>query len=64
MSYPIDVAFLDQAGTVLASYSSLAPSRHTRRHSRAEFALELPAGALARSSVQVGDRLRWENIAS
>lgn len=62
MRYPIDVAFLDRTGTVLASYPSLAPSRLTRRHSNAECALELPAGALARSSVQIGDRLRWENI--
>jgi uncharacterized protein len=64
MRYPIDVAFLDLSGTVVASYPSLAPSRHTRRHSNAECALELPAGALARSSVHVGDRLRWENIVS
>jgi uncharacterized membrane protein (UPF0127 family) len=49
---------------VLASYASLAPSRRTRRHSSAEFALELPAGALARSSIQVGDRLSWENVTS
>lgn len=64
MRYPIDVAFLDRGGMVLASYPSLAPSRHTRRHSNADCALELPAGALARSSVQVGDRLCWETIAS
>jgi uncharacterized membrane protein (UPF0127 family) len=64
MRYPIDVAFLDPGGTVLASYPSLAPSRRTRRHSNADCALELPAGALARSAVRVGDRLRWETIAS
>jgi len=60
MRYPIDVAFLDRAGRVVASYPGVRPNRRTSWHSSAEWALELPAGALSRAAVTVGDRISWE----
>jgi uncharacterized protein len=61
MAYPIDIAFLDSSGQVVASYEGVAPNRRTSWHRGAECALELPAGALGRAAVAVGDRLSWED---
>jgi hypothetical protein len=60
MKYPIDVAFLDQEGLVVATYANLAPWQRTKLHRKAHSALELPAGTLARTATVVGDRLSWE----
>ena len=60
LGYPIDVAFLDPDGVVLASYGDLAPNRRTRWHPAAACAVELPAGALERAAVAVGDRLHLD----
>ena len=60
MKYPIDVAFLDGDGGVVATYASLAPWQRTKLHSNANTALELPAGTLARTGTVVGDTLTWE----
>ncbi len=60
MTYPIDVAFLDKQGVVVATYASLAPWQRTRLHRTAYQALELPAGTLARTGTVVGDQLTWE----
>ncbi len=60
MRYPIDVAFLDGRGRVVASYEGVSPNRRTSWHSSAEWALELPAGVLGRAAVAVGDRISWE----
>ncbi|HSR15563.1 MAG TPA: DUF192 domain-containing protein [Gemmatimonadales bacterium] len=57
MTYPIDVAFLDAGGEVVATYPGLRPGRLTRYHRGASAALELPTGVLAASGTQVGDRL-------
>jgi uncharacterized membrane protein (UPF0127 family) len=59
MRYPIDVAFLDQAGVVVAIYPGLGPGAGTFWHRNARHALELPSGALAASGTVVGDRLSW-----
>jgi uncharacterized membrane protein (UPF0127 family) len=59
MRYPIDVAFLDRAGVVVAIYPRLAPGAGTSWHRSARHALELPSGALARTGTAVGDRLSW-----
>jgi hypothetical protein len=59
MRYPIDVAFLDQAGMVVAIYPALGPGAGTFWHRNARHALELPSGALAASGTVVGDRLSW-----
>ncbi len=58
MSYPLDVAFVDESDTVIALYHGLAPRARTRWHP-ARYALELPAGTLERSGTDVGDKLSW-----
>ena len=57
MRYPIDVAFLDAEGRVVATYAALAPGRWTRIHRTARAALELPAGTLSEAATAPGDRL-------
>jgi len=59
MRYPIDVAFLDRDGVVVATYPGLRPGAGTSWHRRARHALELSSGALAASGTSVGDRLSW-----
>jgi len=59
MRFPLDVAFLDQRGTVVAVYAPLAPGARSRWHRQAVHALELPPGALAESGTVVGDVLLW-----
>ena len=63
MRFPLDVAFLDRRGTVIAMYPSLAPGSRTRWHRNAAHALELPNGALSRSGTAVGDLLVWSPVA-
>lgn len=55
MTYPIDVAFLDADGAVVALYRELAPGARTRWHGSARMAVELPAGRLAETGTEVGD---------
>jgi hypothetical protein len=57
MRFPIDVAFLDDSGVVVALNHRLQPWRATRVHLRARTTLELPAGVLGAGGVLVGDRL-------
>jgi len=57
--FPLDVAFLNAAGAVVASYPSLGPGARTRWHWDAMHALELPAGTLESSGTAVGDVLAW-----
>jgi uncharacterized membrane protein (UPF0127 family) len=59
MRFPLDVAFLDGGGAVVASYPSLRPGARTGWHRRAVHALELPAGTLEVSGTVVGDVLVW-----
>lgn len=59
MRYPLDVLLLDAQGKVVASYPELAPWRRTRIHRQARAALELPAGAIARTGTEEGDLLEW-----
>jgi uncharacterized protein len=62
MRFPLDVAFLDRSGTVVAIYPSLAPGSRTRWHRNAAHALELPKGALTQSGTAVGDLLVWSPV--
>ena len=59
MRYPLDVAFLDRRGAVVAIYHSLAPGSRPRWHRRAAVALEVPAGTLETTDTHEGDALRW-----
>lgn len=60
MRFPVDVAFVDTAGSVVAVYEGLRPGSRTSRHRAAHSALEVRAGSLAASETRVGDRLAWE----
>ena len=59
MGYPIDAAFLDRDGRVVAAIESLTPFRISAYHPRAAFVLELPAGTLGRTDTRVGDRIEF-----
>ena len=61
MNYPLDVAFLDAEGQVVAVYHELAPSQRSKRHGAANRALELRAGRLAATQTEVGDRIELRN---
>ena len=61
MNYPLDVAFLDPDGQVVAVYHELAPSQRSKRHGAAHRALELRAGTLAATQTEVGDRIELRN---
>lgn len=56
MRFPIDVAFVDRRGRAVRLVHQLAPWR-VAVAPRAYAAIELPAGALSRHQVDVGDRL-------
>jgi uncharacterized membrane protein (UPF0127 family) len=62
MSFPLDVAFLDERGLVVASYPSLPPGGHTSWHSTARDALELPAGTLADTGTVNGDTIVYTEV--
>jgi uncharacterized protein len=55
MAFPLDVAFLDPGGAVVALYHDLRPGARTRWHRQALDALELPAGRLTASGTVEGD---------
>jgi uncharacterized membrane protein (UPF0127 family) len=64
MSFPLDVAFLDRTGGVVASYHALPPGGHTRWHWKARDALELPAGTLAATGTVNGDTIVYTEVES
>lgn len=57
MRFPIDVVFLDAEGDVLKIVHSLPPFRARACWGKARSVLELPAGRLARTGTDVGDKL-------
>ena len=57
MRFPLDIAFVDREGVVVAAYSNLRPGARTRWHRRAQGALELPAGTLEASGTREGDQI-------
>ena len=59
MRFPLDIAFLDRRGQVVALYPSLKPGSRTRWHREASHALELPPGTFTNSGTIVGDVLVW-----
>lgn len=62
MTYPIDVALIDKQGVVVALYRELAPGTRTRWHAGARQALEVPAGTLAETHTELGDRVAWQPL--
>jgi uncharacterized protein len=61
MKFPIDVAFLDGQGKVLAMHHGLKPNRFSRLVWRADGALELPQGTLADTGTIRGDMIVFED---
>lgn len=65
MRYPLDVAFVDRRGEVVARYAALPPGGRTGWHREALDALELPAGTLEATGTQEGDTVVYtEEVAS
>jgi len=59
MKFPIDAAFLDSRGRVVAMCHSLLPNRLSRPVPRSEGVLELPAATLAATGTRVGDTVQF-----
>ncbi len=57
MRFPIDVVFVDRQDTVVGIRHALPPYRPYAGAWGARYVLELPAGVLAATATQVGDRL-------
>ena len=64
MRFPVDVAFLDHRGGVVATYHALPPGSRTGWHGAARDALELPAGTLAASATVNGDTVVCTEVES
>ncbi len=60
MRFAIDAVFVDRGGTVVKIAAGLRPWSIATVGRRADAVLELPSGAAARASTQVGDVLRFE----
>ncbi len=60
MRFPIDLVFLDEAGTVTKVREAMRPWRFDFTH--AAGVIELNAGAVRVSDTQPGDRLRFEPV--
>jgi uncharacterized protein len=57
MRFAIDVVFVNRKWRVVHLRPAMVPNRVTGMHWRAQFVLELPAGAIAQTSTSVGDQL-------
>lgn len=61
MHFPIDVIFADRNGKVLKAASDVKPFKLVAAPLRAFYAIELPAGAIARSGTREGDVLSFDD---
>lgn len=57
MRFPIDAVFIDRDLVVRAVYRNLGPWRITWPAWKASSVIELPAGALEKTHVEIGDQL-------
>ena len=57
MGFPIDVVYVTADGEVAGLAEKLSPFRIGPIVRRARFVLELPAGTVARTGTQLGDRI-------
>jgi len=62
MRFPIDIVFLDKAGRVVRINHNLKPWRVSSMVVGARKALELEAGAAARSQTAIGDLISLEEV--
>ncbi len=60
MGFAIDVLFLDREGFVKLSIAAMAPFRASPFVSAAADVLELPAGTIASTHTELGDRIELE----
>ncbi|HIC89941.1 MAG TPA: DUF192 domain-containing protein [Anaerolineae bacterium] len=60
MSYPIDVIYVNRYDQVIDVDMNMKPWRVGRPRKASRYVIELPAGAVARSGVQIGDQLQLE----
>jgi len=58
MNFPIDAAFLDREGRVIALYEDMKPWRMSGIHLRAAGVLEAAAGAFGRAGLKKGEVLK------
>ena len=58
MRMPIDAAFLNRAGRIVALYENFRPWRHSWIHLTAVGVLETSAGSFARAGIKKGEVLR------
>jgi hypothetical protein len=61
MSFPIDIVFTDRNGRVLKAAGEVKPFKLVAAPLRAYYAIELPAGAIARSLTREGDVLTFDD---
>ena len=59
MQFPIDIIYMDKNGKVLKSARGVRPFKLVMAPFRSYYALELPVGAINRSTTRVGDRLSF-----
>jgi uncharacterized membrane protein (UPF0127 family) len=64
MRFSIDVAFLSADGRVLSVHHGLKPNRLSKIVPRAQGALELMEGTLHSTGTEIGDVVRFLNIAT
>lgn len=63
MRFPLDVLYLDRAGTVLRTLPALRPGQFGPVVWRSHVAVELPAGTIAATGTVPGDRVALEPLA-
>ena len=63
MRFPLDVLYLDRAGTVLRVLPALRPGQFGPVVWRSHMAVEFPAGTIAATGTVPGDRVELEPVA-
>jgi len=63
MRFPIDTVFFDKNRRAIAVIQNMRPGRLSAWHIRAKGVVELPAGALIGSPVEIGDKLDFSGMA-
>jgi uncharacterized membrane protein (UPF0127 family) len=59
MRFSIDVVYVDKGYTVIRADAHVAPNRVGPIVTRAAYVLEMPAGVIAATATQTGDRLNF-----
>jgi uncharacterized membrane protein (UPF0127 family) len=57
MAFPIDVLYVDGNDVVIDVDAGLQPWRFGRWRRKARYVIETPAGAIARTGTNIGDKL-------